>query len=170
VYYLGDYLSYIAGFSYPWITAAGGASIAAADRISYLSKTQDQVTTPASGAMIMRAYTGASGAVVAPFITPNGVPGSVPGCNQAPNVTPSPYLGGNIISHPIMIGSAIGPIGELRGVRYPSQDVNTISGGTLLSGTLPGSMLLLLRNANSYGSTFSQFSGGLLIETALPWQ
>lgn len=170
VYYLGDYLSYIPGFGYPWMTAAGGASNALADRVSYLSRTSGQASTGADGACIMRSHTGMLGAAKTTFVAPNGAAGSVPGSGSLPNIPPSGYLGNNIVSHPVMLASAIGPIGELRGVRYPSQDIRSIAGGTVLAGTLPGSMQVVLHNADSYGSFFDLFSGGLLIETVLPWQ
>lgn len=168
VYYFGDYISYIPGFGYAWITAAGGASVAATDRSSYLCTASGQ--NAASGNInLMRGYSGDPGNSKLALVSPHGAASS-PGTNQPPNVSVSSVLGNSVITHPILIASNIGPIGELRGLRYPSQNMNGINAGTVLAGTKVGSSLMALRCAVSYNSSFAQFSGGLFVETSLPWQ
>jgi hypothetical protein len=167
---MGDYLSYVPGFAYSFIVCAGGPSTGASDRASYISTAGVHTAVPSAGAKMMRNYDSSVGQQLVGFVSPFGTTVTAVGGQDSPNVSPSSYLGNNLVTHPIMLASPIGPIGELRGVRYPTQNINSIGNATQLGGTEAGSNLIMLRNVQSYQSTFARFSGGLLVETALPWQ
>lgn len=170
VYYFGDYLSYVPGFAWPWLIAAGGPSTAISERVSYLSKISQQDTN-AAGVFVMRDITGSAGVVRRVFASPHGSAGNAPGCVYAPNVAISPTMVSRIITHPIRIASNYGPIGELRGLQFPSQTVvGVLTPNSLLSTTDAGSEKIMLVNSNSYGSTYTYSSGGLIVEVAKPWQ